>query len=50
MNYYICEECEQKYCGWAISIICRKCGGRLRRITWKEFYLEKKRVVIEEEI
>ncbi|GAI62472.1 unnamed protein product [marine sediment metagenome] len=52
MNYYICMECGQKYCGWAISIICQKCGSKLRRITWEEFYSkeEKKRVVIEEEV
>jgi len=42
MNYYICEECGQRYCGWAEGIICQKCGGKLEKITWEEFSLEKK--------
>lgn len=50
MNYYICEECGQKYCGWAISETCQKCGGALESVSWEEFSLEKKRVVIEEEV
>jgi hypothetical protein len=52
MNYYICEDCRQKYCGWAVNIICQRCEGRLKRISWEEFYLEeeKKRVVIGEEV
>jgi len=50
MNYYICLNCDQKYCGWAVSEICQKCGGVLEPMTREEFYLEKKRVVIEEEV
>lgn len=47
MNYYICEECGQKYCGWAESIICQKCGGKLKRISREEYY-SKKKVVMKE--
>ena len=59
MDYYICEECGQKYYGlkissfWsgrAVSIICQKCGGRLLKITREEFYSEEKEVVIKEEV
>ncbi|GAJ12154.1 unnamed protein product [marine sediment metagenome] len=50
MNYYICKDCGQKYCGWADNIICQKCGGKLKGITREEFSLEKKRVVIGEEV
>ncbi len=46
MNYYICLNCRQKYCGWATGEICQKCGGVLKRISQEEFYLEKKRVVM----
>ncbi|MBA7517443.1 hypothetical protein ES705_09497 [subsurface metagenome] len=46
MNYYLCEECGQKYCGWATSEFCQKCGGVLEKITREEFLLEKKRVII----
>jgi len=50
MNYYICEECGQKYCGWAETIICEKCGGKLLKISWQGYYSEKKGVFIEEEV
>ncbi|MBA7534902.1 hypothetical protein ES705_27152 [subsurface metagenome] len=50
MNYYICPGCGQKYCGWSDNKICQKCKRVLEKITWEEFYLEKKRVVIEEEV
>lgn len=50
MNYYICLNCKQKYCGWAKNIICAKCGGVLKRIPEEEFYSGKKEVVIEEEV
>ncbi|MBA7549525.1 hypothetical protein ES705_42012 [subsurface metagenome] len=45
MNYYICFECGRKYCGWAKSIICQKCGGILKEINREEFYSEKKEVI-----
>ena len=48
MNYYICRRCGTLYCGWAVSIICQKCGGVLKRITREEFYSEKKEVIKEE--
>lgn len=41
MNYYICPECGQKYCGWASTIICRVCKVRLKKITREEFYSEE---------
>ncbi|GAI81379.1 unnamed protein product [marine sediment metagenome] len=50
MNYYICEECGQKYTGWANNEFCQKCGSKLKRISQEEFYLEKKKAVIEEEV
>ena len=50
MNYYICEDCDQKYCGWAVSEICQECRGKLKRVTVEEFSLEKKRVIIGEEV
>jgi len=49
MNYYICEECGSLYCGWAVTIICQKCGGVLKKVTWEEYYSEKKEVVIKED-
>jgi len=42
MNYNICEDCNQKYCGWAESTECQECGGKLKRITREEFYSEEK--------
>lgn len=48
MNYLICEDCDQKYCGWAKGITCQKCGGRLLRITREEFCSGAKETVIEE--
>jgi len=47
MNYYICLNCGQKYCGWAEGIICQKCGGVLKKITREEFYSEEKEVIKE---
>jgi len=48
MNYYICGRCGSLYCGWATSIICEKCGGVLKKVSWEKFYSEKKGVVIKE--
>ncbi|GAH43816.1 unnamed protein product [marine sediment metagenome] len=48
MNYYICPECGQKYCGWADNKICQKCEKVLKRITREEFYSKEKGVVTEE--
>ena len=51
MNYYICLNCGQKYCGWAENKFCEKCGDKLKEITGEEFYSEKKEaVVVEEEV
>ena len=50
MNYNICEECNQKYCGWAESTECQECGGRLLKITREEFYPEKKETAIKQQI
>ncbi|GAJ24284.1 unnamed protein product, partial [marine sediment metagenome] len=33
-----------------LSETCQKCGGALESVSWEEFSLEKKRVVIEEEV
>ncbi len=46
MNHYICEDCGQKYCGWAEGKFCQKCGGILREITREEFYPEEEGVAI----
>lgn len=48
MNYYICGRCGTLYTGWANSIICRKCGGVLERITREEFYSEEKDIKVKE--
>jgi len=45
MNYYICRRCGTLYCGWARSIICQKCGGLLKAVSWEEFYSEKKEII-----
>ncbi|MBA7610605.1 hypothetical protein ES703_17817 [subsurface metagenome] len=41
MNYYLCENCGQKYCGWANNKECQKCGNVLKEITREEFYPEE---------
>jgi len=46
MNYYICRRCGTLYCGWAVSIICQKCGGLLKAVSREEFY-EKKEIIKE---
>ncbi|MBA7515462.1 hypothetical protein ES705_07502 [subsurface metagenome] len=43
MNHYICEECGQKFCGWATGIICQKCGGILKEINREEFLFREKK-------
>ncbi len=45
MNYYICLDCGQKYCGWLVNTICQKCGGLLKAVSYEEFYSEKKEVI-----
>lgn len=41
MNYYRCEECGQRYCGWANNNnnTCEKCNGQLKEISRGEFEL-----------
>jgi len=48
MNYYICLDCGQEYCGWAKSQICGKCGGLLKAVSYEEFYAEEKEVIKED--
>jgi rRNA maturation endonuclease Nob1 len=50
MNYYICLKCRRRYLGWAVCETCEECGGQLERVSQEEFSLEKKRVVIGEEV
>lgn len=40
MDYYQCEECKQKFTGWAVEKTCKKCGSKLKEISREEF--EKK--------
>lgn len=50
MNYYICEKCGQRYCGWASNRICQKCGRTLRKITREEYYASGRIEEIEDDI
>lgn len=37
MNYYKCPDCERLYTGWAKSETCKKCGGKLKKISQEKF-------------
>lgn len=37
MKKYECQNCGQKYTGWGVKKTCRKCGGKLKEISEKEF-------------
>jgi len=44
MPKYQCEKCGALFAGWAGSKTCPKCGGRLRAISFEEYYKKNKKL------
>ena len=43
MPKYQCEKCRELYAGWAGTIICPKCGGKLVAIPHEKYYEKDKK-------